>query len=85
MKLDFVVGEDDMKPSEALASNTLTILCPGVGEVQFPIDEDASTRTGVAEKHANLTVLDTPRRITVLALNVGRMLPFLDESRLIED
>nr|WP_256961365.1 hypothetical protein [Salinicola salarius] len=60
-------------------ATTFTILCPGLGQVQLAIDENTSLGAGVAEKHANLAVLDTPGRTAVLALNTGGVLPFLYE------
>jgi hypothetical protein len=62
---------------------TLGIDSPLFGKIQITIQQRRTLVAGVAEKHANLAVLDAPRRAGVLALDPDRMLALLQKARLI--
>lgn len=66
-------------------ATTLMIGSPFFRRVQLTIYQRGAIVTGVAKKHANLTVLDASSRAGVLALDPNRMLTLLHKARLIGD
>src|ERR1019366_10604146 len=62
-----------------------SILGPLLRNVQFPVHQRRALIAGIAEKHANLAVLDAPSRAAILTLHSRRMLTLLQKTRLIDD
>ena len=62
-----------------------TVIGPRLGHIQFAVDKHAAAATGIAEEDADLAVLDTACRATVLPLHTGRVLPLLDETGLVHN
>ena len=50
---------------------------PALGQVERPIDQRPAVAAGIGQEHADLAVLDPPRRAAVLPLHAGRLAPFL--------
>lgn len=57
-----LAGKADTVGNPGLAT-ALTILRPGLWQVAFAVDKSTTAVAGVTEKHANLAILDTSRRI----------------------
>src|SRR5271166_5415939 len=64
---------------------TLWILRPLLRNVEFAVHQCRTLFTPIAEKHANLAVLDAPRRAAILTLHTRRMLTLLQKTRLVDD
>jgi hypothetical protein len=64
---------------------TLWILSPLLRKVEFAIHQCRAFGRAIAEKYADLAVLDAPRRAAVLALDTRRVQTLLQKTRLIDD
>src|ERR1035437_2628474 len=64
---------------------TLWILSPLLRKVEFAVHQCRALVRAIAEKYADLAVLDAPRRAAVLALDSGRMTALLYKARLVDD
>src|SRR5271166_3413477 len=66
-------------------TTALAVLCPLTGNVECAVHQRRALVRAIAEKHANLAVLDAPRRAAILTLHTRRMLTLLQKTRLIDD
>src|ERR1035437_8176431 len=64
---------------------TLWILRPLLRNVEFAVHQCRALVRAIAEKYADLAVLDAPRRTAVLALDSGRMTALLYKAGLVDD
>src|SRR5271165_6841660 len=62
-----------------------SILSPLLRKVKFPVHQCRALVRAIAEKYADLAVLDAPRRAAILTLHTRRMLTLLQKTRLIDD
>jgi hypothetical protein len=81
---DLGLGGERHIVRNAGSSAARAIIRPGLGQVEGPIDESMPMAAGIAEEHANLAVLDAPRRTGVLAVDPGRLDTFLEKAGLIQ-
>jgi hypothetical protein len=73
---DHVFGDLGLRPP-------LAILAPLFGQVQVAIQKDVTLECRIAQKGADLTVLDLARRARVLAFDPHRALALFDEAGLV--
>jgi hypothetical protein len=66
-------------------TQTRLILTPALGQIQRTINQRTTTRTGQRQEHAHLTVLNATRRPRILTLHARRLVPLLQEPRLVHD
>ena len=59
------------------------VLCPHLGQIQFPVQQRPAIGAGVGQKYPDLAVLNPPHRAAVLPLHPGRLVAFLEEAGLI--
>src|SRR5512142_1534173 len=63
---------------------TRSILGPTLGQIQLSIQQRVACLTGIGQQDAQLTVLDTPGRPTVLPLHSHRLAALLEKARFID-
>jgi hypothetical protein len=63
----------------------LQVLGPRLGQVEPAVDQGVPPAAGVGQEHADLAVLDPPRRAAVLPRHPGRVLALLQEAGLVHD
>jgi len=61
------------------------IYSPLLRNVEFAVHQCRAFVTAIAEKHADLAVLDASGRAGILALDTRRVAAFLQKNRLIDD
>src|SRR3954447_22247744 len=61
------------------------VLGPLLRKVQLAVDQRMPVAAGISQEHADLAVLDAPRRAAVLARHAGRLRPLLQKASLVDD
>src|SRR3984893_18803925 len=82
---DLRLGGEPHIVGNARPRPTLGSLGPIFRQIQTRIDQGVSFRTRIAEKNADLTVLDPSGRAAVLTRNPDRMAALLHKPRLVQD
>ncbi|ESZ00014.1 hypothetical protein X736_33245 [Mesorhizobium sp. L2C089B000] len=61
------------------------ILCPSLRQIKATINQRLAVAARVSQEHADLAVLDPPRRSRVLTRDTGGTIALLHKSRLVDD
>lgn len=82
---DLRLGHETLAVRNCGCGATHVVLRPVVRQIQPPIDQRVAEAAGIAEEHADLAVLDAPRRAGILPPDADRVRSLLQKPRFIDD